>query len=128
LLDYCGGMHDDVHQVIVGGPMMGQAQKDLDVPTVKGTSGVVVFTEPVPMLEEDPCIRCGRCLDACPQFLNPSLLATVVRSGDAPKLDALNVRDCCECASCSWSCPSHIPLVQLMRVGKAMARQQKAKS
>jgi len=128
LLDYCGGMHDDVRQVIVGGPMMGQAQKDLDVPTVKGTSGVLVFTEPVSMLEEDPCIRCGRCLDACPQFLNPSLLATVVRSGDAPKLDALNVRDCCECASCSWACPSHIPLVQLLRVGKAMARQQKAKS
>jgi electron transport complex protein RnfC len=104
--------------------MMGQAQKDLDAPIVKGTSGVLAFTRPVPVVEEDPCIRCGRCLEACPMFLNPSRLAVLARAEDVAALKAHHMLDCFECASCSFSCPSHIPLVQLMRVGKALVRQQ----
>ncbi len=123
LLEFCGGLSADTRQVILGGPMMGQAQKSLDAPIVKGTSGVLAFTEPVPLVREEACIRCGRCLEACPMILNPSRLAAMVRKEDVDGLRGLNILDCFECASCSFSCPSHIPLVQLMRVGKAIVRQ-----
>ncbi len=123
VLEYCGGLHDATRQVILGGPMMGMAQKSLDVPIVKGVSGVLALTEPAPMIEEEPCIRCGRCLEACPMFLNPSRLSLLVRGEQSDALSTLGMLDCCECASCSFVCPSHIPLVHLMRVGKAMVRQ-----
>ena len=102
------------------------AQKRLDVPIVKGASGILAFTQAMPVVHEDPCIRCGRCIEACPIFLNPSRLALLVRGEATDDLRALNVADCCECASCSFVCPSNIPLVQLMRMGKAMVRQKKA--
>jgi electron transport complex protein RnfC len=127
VLEHCGGLHSATRQVIMGGPMMGMAQKTLDVPIIKGISGVLALTEPAAILEEEPCIRCGRCLEACPMFLNPSRLAALVRNDAAEGLPQLGMLDCCECASCSFVCPSHIPLVQLMRVGKAMVRQQSGK-
>jgi len=125
VLDYCSGLHPETRQVILGGPMMGMAQKSLDVPIIKGVSGVVALTEPASFIEEDPCIRCGRCLEACPMFLNPSRLSLLSRRDDPAALVEHNVMDCCECASCSFVCPSHIPLVQLIRVGKATVRQRK---
>jgi electron transport complex protein RnfC len=128
LLEYCGGLHATTREVILGGPMMGAAQKSLDVPILKGTSGVLAFTEPPPTLEEQPCIRCGRCLEACPMHLNPSRLAILTREERDADLAALHVADCFECASCSYVCPSYIPLVQLIRMGKAMVRQRKASS
>ena len=125
LIEYCGGLLPQVRQVILGGPMMGQAQKNLDVPVIKGTSGVLVFTHAIPVIEEQPCIRCGRCLEACAMFLNPSRLALMVRADDVDGLKQYHMPDCFECAACSYACPSSIPLVQLMRVGKAMVRQDK---
>lgn len=124
VLDHCGGLRPTTHQVIMGGPMMGLAQKDLDVPIIKGISGVLALIEPAAILEEEACIRCGRCLEACPMFLNPSRIAAVVRGEDVDRLPGLHVLDCFECASCSYVCPSRIPLVQLMRLSKAMVRQQ----
>jgi electron transport complex protein RnfC len=122
VLDECGGLLPDIHEVILGGPMMGFAQKRLDVPTLKGITGLLAFTEHIPIIEEQPCIRCGRCLEACPVFLNPSRLAVLARHDDLAGLASHHVLDCFECASCSYVCPSHIPLVQLMRVGKAIVR------
>jgi electron transport complex protein RnfC len=122
VLEHCGGLRDETRQLILGGPMMGQAQKTPDVPVLKGCSGILAFTEPAPLVHEDPCIRCGRCLEACPMFLNPSRLALLTRAEDEEGLKALGIMNCFECASCSFSCPSNIPLVQLMRVGKALAR------
>jgi electron transport complex protein RnfC len=123
VLAYCGGLHAETREVVLGGPMMGMAQKSLDVPIIKGVSGVVALTERAAVFHEDPCIRCGRCLEACPMFLNPSRLSLLVRFDEAERLQASNILDCFECASCSFVCPSNIPLVQLMRVGKAIARQ-----
>jgi len=123
VLEHCGGLRPTTRQVILGGPMMGMAQKSLDVPITKGISGVLALTEAAAMVEEEACIRCGRCLEACPMFLNPSRIAAVVRGEDVTQLGGLHVLDCFECASCSFVCPSRIPLVQLMRVGKAMVRQ-----
>ena len=123
LIEWCGGMLPTARQVILGGPMMGQAMKTLDAPVVKGTSGVLVLDREVEIPQEDACIRCGRCLEACPVYLNPSRLAVLVRHEQAEGLQKLHMMDCMECASCSFSCPSHIPLVQLMRMGKALVRQ-----
>jgi electron transport complex protein RnfC len=122
VLDHCGGLKDETRQLILGGPMMGQAQKTPDVPVLKGCSGILAFTHVSPFVHEDPCIRCGRCLEACPMFLNPSRLALLTRAEDEEELRAHGIANCFECASCSFVCPSNIPLVQLMRVGKAIAR------
>ena len=104
-----------------------QAQKDLDAPITKGISGVLALTRAAALADEQPCIRCGRCLEVCPMFLNPSRITAVAR-GDAPEgLAALHVLDCCECASCSFVCPSNIPLVHWMRVSKALVRQRDGK-
>ncbi|MBI2565927.1 MAG: electron transport complex subunit RsxC [Candidatus Schekmanbacteria bacterium] len=127
VLEHCGLRQGEARQVIVGGPMMGLAQKDLDVPVLKGTSGILAFTsETVRVQAEMPCIRCGRCLDACPVFLNPSRLAMLVRTESVDELERYHLLDCFECASCSFVCPSSIPLVQLMRVGKGLIRQKKS--
>jgi electron transport complex protein RnfC len=124
LIDYCGGLDPTTRQVVFGGPMMGLAQKRLDVPVIKGVSGVLALPREVPLAGEEPCIRCGRCLEACPMFLNPSRLALLVRYGQIATLKDHHIMDCFECASCSFSCPSSIPLVQMIRVGKAMVRAQ----
>jgi electron transport complex protein RnfC len=123
VLAHCGAEPESIRQVVLGGPMMGVTQKTLDVPVLKGISGVLALSRPAPLVVEDPCIRCGRCLEACPMFLNPQRLALLVRNENVPALRVHHMLDCYECASCSFVCPSHIPLVQLMRVGKAMVRQ-----
>ncbi|MBK8999701.1 MAG: electron transport complex subunit RsxC [Myxococcales bacterium] len=126
VLSHCGGLLPEAKQVILGGPMMGNAQKSLDVPVTKGTSGILVLTRLAKTAPEEPCIRCGRCLEACPMFLNPSRLAQLSRAELTDELKEQHVLDCFECASCSFSCPSHIPLVQLIRVGKGLVRQKDA--
>jgi len=127
VLDHCGGLHPATRQVILGGPMMGLAQKNLDAPILKGASGLLALRQPAEAFHEDACIRCGRCLEACPMFLNPSRLAALARHDETAELASHHVLDCCECASCSFVCPSNIPLVQWMRVGKAMVRQEGTK-
>ncbi|MDH5491611.1 MAG: electron transport complex subunit RsxC [Myxococcales bacterium] len=122
LLEHCDGLRPETRQVVLGGPMMGQAQKRLDIPILKGTSGVLALTE-VNVEAEQPCIRCGRCLEACPMFLNPSRLALLVRAEQVDALESSHQMSCFECASCSYVCPSRIPLVQLMRVGKGLLRE-----
>ncbi|MHC4717574.1 MAG: electron transport complex subunit RsxC [Planctomycetota bacterium] len=121
LIDFCGGLTDDAGRVIAGGPMMGFALAELDVPVTKGTSGVVVLTaEQVRAAEETACIRCGRCVDVCPLRLVPTKLALAARHGDWETAKRYYLPACCECGCCAYVCPAKIPLVQLMRMGKAM--------
>lgn len=124
------GVTEDVHRVFLGGPMMGSAVPSLDVAVTKGTSGVVAFGvseaarthQPV-----QPCIRCGYCVDACPIFLEPWRLASLARHGEYARMaDEAHLMDCFECGSCSFVCPSHIPLVQQFRVAKAAVRKAAA--
>ncbi|MEE9281048.1 MAG: electron transport complex subunit RsxC [Myxococcota bacterium] len=127
VIEHCGGLLPDTRQIVLGGPMMGMAQKSLDVPVLKGTSGILCLDgATAPSFLERPCIRCGRCLDACPLFLNPARLAQLIRAEVVEELDRYHLESCFECACCSFVCPSRIPLAQWMRVGKAMLREHKA--
>jgi electron transport complex protein RnfC len=125
LLAHCG-LLPGADEVVLGGPMMGTPIASAEVPVTKGTSGVLVFRT-ADRAEEQPCIRCGRCLDACPQLLNPSRLGRLAKAGRWEDMEPLHVFDCVECGSCSFSCPSGIPIVQLVRVAKAALRDQQAR-
>jgi H+/Na+-translocating ferredoxin:NAD+ oxidoreductase subunit C len=128
VVDYCGGITHAAPRILLGGPMMGAVQKSLDVPVVKGTSGILILTDQeVQDITTYNCIRCGRCLQACPLFLNPARMGALVRKGLWDELEENNVMDCFECASCSFVCPSGIPLVQSFRVGKGMIREKKVR-
>ncbi len=128
IVDFCGGLTPDTKQVIMGGPMMGLPQKTLDVPIMKGSSGILAFTDVFQQrVQEYACIRCGRCLEACPMFLNPTRLAHLAKFERVDELKEYHVLDCFECASCSFTCPSNIPLVQWIRMGKAMVREAQKK-
>jgi electron transport complex protein RnfC len=129
VIEHCGGLLPDACEVIFGGPMMGMAQKSLNVPVLKGTSGILCLDRGAAApSREYPCIRCGRCLDACPMFLNPTRLAQLARAEHLDELENYHLMSCFECAACSFVCPSQIPLVQWMRIGKAMLRNRKAPS
>jgi len=122
-VEYCGGIDHPEPRILLGGPMMGMVQKNLDVPVLKGTSGILVLTDAeVQDLDTLSCVRCGRCLEACPLFLNPARLGLLARKGLWEEMKENNVMDCFECGSCSFVCPSGIPLVQSFRVGKGMVR------
>jgi electron transport complex protein RnfC len=124
IVEYCGGLKSQTRQVIMGGPMMGMPQKNLNVPVMKGTSGILAFTSVFQeTTREFPCIRCSRCLEACPMFLNPTRLAHLAKAEHVHALPDYHVMDCFECGSCSYTCPSNIPLVQWIRMGKAMVRE-----
>ncbi|MDH3982796.1 MAG: electron transport complex subunit RsxC [Gammaproteobacteria bacterium] len=119
VVKFCGGLKPGSREIIMGGPMMGRPIASLDVPILKGCSGVLVFTEEeTARLKEYPCISCGRCLEACPYFLNPSRLARLSKARMYDEMKDYHVFDCVECGCCTFACPSHIPIVQLIRTGK----------
>ena len=123
LLAFCGGLTEDATEILFGGPMMGGSVADLDTPLTKGTTGVVVLTsrESKPRTVH-PCIQCGHCLEACPVFLDPSALGQLAQTGRYDEMPALGLGDCMLCGSCSYVCPSAIPLSQLFGVSKAALR------
>ncbi|MCB0572845.1 MAG: electron transport complex subunit RsxC [Phaeodactylibacter sp.] len=126
--EFCGGITDEAARILLGGPMMGVVQKSLDVPVVKGISGILALSDnEVRDITAYSCIRCGRCLEACPLFLNPARLGLLARKGLWEEMEENNLMDCFECGSCSFACPSGIPLVQSFRIGKAMIREKKAR-
>ena len=128
VVDHCGGLGAETRELVMGGPMMGMPLASLDVPVLKGTSGLLAFTEEEARLpNEYTCIRCGRCVEACPQFLNPSRLARLARADRWDEVERFHVDDCVECGSCTFACPSGIPIVQLIRVAKSRIREQRAK-
>lgn len=125
LLDECG-LKEKPKKVIIGGPMMGFAQENLDIPVVKGTSGVLVLSEKeVRDTEEKPCIRCGACIRACPMSLMPCSMKELCNANQFDDVKKIGLFDCIECGCCSFECPSHIPLVQYFRLGKLMIKAEK---
>ncbi|MCJ7543743.1 MAG: electron transport complex subunit RsxC [Phycisphaerae bacterium] len=122
LIAHCGGLTDEAVRVVAGGPMMGFAVGDMDTPVTKGTSGVTVLTaDDVRRTHETACVHCGRCVDVCPLNLVPTRIALAVRGGNLELAQRYYVEACCECGCCGYVCPAGIPLVQLIRQGKAQA-------
>jgi electron transport complex protein RnfC len=126
VIDHCGGLKAEAREVVLGGPMMGQPVASLDVPILKGTSGILAFTEAeTSRPNEYTCLKCGRCLEACSNFLNPSKLSRLARAGRYDEMEKYFALDCMECGACSFACPSNIPIVQLIRTAKSEIRRRK---
>ena len=129
VIQAAGGIKDTLRKVIMGGPMMGIAQSNLQAPIIKGTSGILFLSEAdIKQTKEYPCIRCGTCVNACPQSLVPTYIAQLVKKKkyEEAKSD-YNLMDCIECGCCTYACPSKIPIIQYVRLGKFALRSMKKK-
>jgi Na+-translocating ferredoxin:NAD+ oxidoreductase subunit C len=127
LLEYCGGLTGDAAEILFGGPMMGLPVSNLDTPVLKGTTGVVVLTRSEVRAQVSyPCIHCGYCLEACPVFLDPQYLGSLAMAGRYEEMPPHHLADCMLCGSCSYVCPSNIPLSQLFQSSKVAVRRLKA--
>lgn len=125
LMEFCGGMEGKANKVILGGPMMGFAQFDLDFPTVKGTNSLTVKEDT--SVTEQHCIRCGRCVEVCPMRLMPTLLAKCAMSGRYDECREAYIDNCFECGVCAYTCPANIPIVQHVKVAKKELARRAAK-
>ena len=126
LMEACG-RKDTPYKVLSGGPMMGVAQYDLSVPTIKGVNAVTVLGQKNAFFVEEPhCLRCGKCIDACPMRLMPVLMYKSWQDGDVQKMKENNIMDCIECGSCAYTCPASVPLVLGFRVAKQAIRNASA--
>ncbi len=128
VIDFCGGFKKDPVKIIAGGPMMGTALIDTDVPILKSNNALLAFAdEVVTNKKERACIHCGRCVDACPMSLIPTDIEAMAMHKDAEALVKAGIMGCMECGSCAFSCPAGKPLVQYMRLGKDVVREAGAK-
>lgn len=132
LIDVAGGVPADTGKIILGGPMMGKSVVQIDAPTVKGTSGILMLPEKEAVRRKvEPCIRCASCVSACPMGLEPYLISTLSRLGRWEEVEEAKVMNCIECGCCSFICPSTRPILDFIRLGKTTvggiirARQQK---
>lgn len=131
LIEQCGGLKGKTGKVIAGGPMMGFAMFDVNVPVVKGTTNILIFSDKDAEIGESrSCIKCGRCVDVCPVGLMPTMIASLSAKGRFEDTEAYFPLDCKECGCCAYVCPAKIPLVQLIQFAKAdiMARQRAARA
>ena len=127
LLEACG-LEGEPYKVLSGGPMMGSAQYDLSVATVKACNAVTVLGKKSRFHVEDPhCIRCGKCIDVCPMRLMPVLMYRSLGSNDAEEMKKMDLMDCMECGCCAYNCPAGVPLVQMFRTGKQKIRSAQQK-
>ena len=121
------GSKENPYKVLSGGPMMGAAQYDLAVPVTKGTNAVTILGKKNKyMVDEPSCIRCGKCIYACPMRLMPVLMYKSLQIGDPAEMQRVNMMDCIECGCCAYVCPASIPLVLGFRAGKHRIREAAA--
>ncbi|HZJ79086.1 MAG TPA: electron transport complex subunit RsxC [Dysgonamonadaceae bacterium] len=119
LIEHAGGLPENTGKVVSGGPMMGKAVVNIDIPVTKGTSGILI----VPTLEARRkqmrvCIKCGKCVSVCPMGINPTTLMTLTEYEEWDKAEKERIYDCIECGSCNYTCPSDRPLLDYIRLGK----------
>lgn len=128
-IEYCGGLKKSPEKVIMGGPMMGIAQFSMDTPIIKGTSGILALSkDEINESKESSCIRCGRCVEACPMGLNPSMLSILGEKNFYREAkEDYNLMDCIECGSCVYACPAKRNIVQYIKYLKAQNAAKVAK-
>lgn len=127
LINYASGFDSSPARLIMGGPMMGIQLPDLNVPIIKGSSGILALTrDEINTTEPSPCVRCASCVRACPMGLLPLEMAATIRKGDFEAASKLGLNDCVGCGACSYICPASLPLVHLFNYAKGeLANQQK---
>ncbi len=123
LVEFCGGYREPPEKILMGGPMMGLAVVDDSLPILKQNNAILAFSgKDAALPKPTACIRCGRCVRACPMNLTPTLLEGLVQRKEASELDRRGIMSCMECGSCAFVCPAHRQLVQSMRLGKGLVR------
>ena len=123
LVAFCGGWKAEPAKLLMGGPMMGLALTGDDLPILKQNNGLLAFAEGDAVLPEPTaCIRCGRCVAGCPMDLMPTQLEKYAELGDVDALNRYGVMCCMECGTCAYNCPANRPLVQAIRMGKALVK------
>ena len=128
VIDFCGGYKTSVRKILYGGPMMGTALLNTDMPIMKQNNAILVLDrKQAEKKVEQPCIRCGRCADTCPMRLRPLDIEPSLRIGDLDRVKALNVDFCMECGCCSFICPAKRHLTQVMRLAKSELKAQDKK-
>ena len=122
LMEACG-VSENPYKVLNGGPMMGGAQYDLSVSTIKACNAVTILGHSNKYeVTDSRCLRCGKCIDACPMKLMPVLMYKALQSGDVEEMKSVNMMDCIECGCCAYTCPASVPLVLGFKVGKQIIR------
>ena len=125
IIDFCGGFKTEPCKILTGGPMMGLAIVGTDLPVLKQNNAILAFSKDDAVLKpETDCIRCGRCANACPMSLMPTNIVRAAKAKDTDALNKLGIMVCMECGSCSFACPAGKPLVQHMRLAKAILREE----
>ncbi len=128
LAEQCGGFVKTPRKIVLGGPMMGICATSFDAPNIKGTAGVLFFTEEEDLHEEEPhCIRCGKCIQVCPMRLEPVFMYLYYSKGDFANMEKYHIMDCFECGSCAFNCPARMPLTHAFKTAKLMFQAKSAK-
>ena len=123
IAEQCGGFVKTTRKIVLGGPMMGICATSFDAPTVKGTAGVLFFTEEEDRHVENPtCIRCGKCISVCPMNLEPVFMYMYYSKRDFENMEKYHILDCFECGSCAFNCPARMPLTHAFKTAKLMFR------
>ena len=128
LIEECGGLVEDVEKFVSGGPMMGFTFSNLDSPVIKGTSGILALTKnEVQSFAATACLSCGRCVEACPMGLSPTIIFKNVEHERLDEASSYGLDDCVLCGACAYACPAHIPLVSAFRAARGRKRRLAAR-
>jgi electron transport complex protein RnfC len=133
LVEQCGGFVEEPKKIVLGGPMMGLIASNLDAVNIKGTAGLLFFTDKEDRTVENPtCIHCGQCLQVCPMKLQPVYMYKYFQKRDFEKMQKVHILDCIECGCCSYNCPGRLPLTHTFKTAKllfaAKAAEEKARA
>ena len=128
VIEFCGGTKDNLSKVVNGGPMMGQAQWDLNAVVMKNTSAFLFLSDKTQDNREGDCIHCGKCVGVCPMHLMPNYLAAFSKKDDKQMAEEFGILSCVECGSCTYICPGNVPIVQYIRTTKGAILAEKKKS
>jgi electron transport complex protein RnfC len=129
LINATGGLPGDTGKIINGGPMMGKEISDIEIPVIKGTTGILILPKSeIKNLKTINCIRCAKCVDACPMGFEPYMLALLSENSNFKRIEKEIIMDCIECNSCAYICPSGRPVLDLIRQGKMKVKEIKNKS